>query len=735
MAKFTQNYNLEKPDKTDFYDVEVMNSNLDKIDVGLAQFDGLDGKYAKLNAQGKVVDGKGNEVVGQVTSVNGQIGDVAITLPDTAALQGQVTEIGTTVSDLSSQLAQTEQQVTELNNKKLDKNGSISVSQIDKNKGKLDQTYLSDELLQQMAGNTPINAIPADKSITNNKLADKAVDIENVSFTVNNPKNLFNGDYLYDVATFMGDGTTPWSLVSSVNGVVAVIPVVGGKVYYVKKFSVSDRFRIVGTINEPNFKNGVVDYVYYSYDGGAIVTVETQNDVNYLVIHVSSSSQTPRLQVTESDIASYQPPKLLNKSFLDVTPSPVKLLGKPNLLNFDFINKKIEVTGWLAAINNKENLLIKEQVLDISAQLDAGNPNRSMALLVDTNGILSYMIQDEYNPNTHSDKFLIGSFSVGLMSVSGVDSEYMINGKTISENQETWQSKKRWALGNPRIYESPTALDPSGYTTSQVLSIYDGLTSPLLTKNALGTDALGNTLYEYVVDKPSAPYIQYANETATEKAYPYQRDKIKILINSGTHGDEKGSAVGLALFIKDLLANTTSEELRFIRDNATLKIIPVLNPSGFNANTRNNHNNINLNRDFVDFSQKETQIAKAWVENNKDAIALLDYHNTVGAVSLWTPPNDTEYHELCFNLLSNLEHIWSQRLQVSPPYGALYTEDVPTNMAAYGRREGFFSTTVEASRHSSATKGTPAFTFDDLAVQMANEVLGNLIISLIKRVS
>ena len=42
---------------------------------------------------------------------------------------------------------------------------------IDKNKGLLDQTYLSDELLSQIAGGAPINATPADYSITAQKFA------------------------------------------------------------------------------------------------------------------------------------------------------------------------------------------------------------------------------------------------------------------------------------------------------------------------------------------------------------------------------------------------------------------------------------------------------------------------------------------------------------------------------------------------------------------------------------
>ena len=44
--------------------------------------------------------------------------------------------------------------------------GNLSVNMINKNLGKLDQTFMTDEFLQQMAGDTPINAMPADGSIT-----------------------------------------------------------------------------------------------------------------------------------------------------------------------------------------------------------------------------------------------------------------------------------------------------------------------------------------------------------------------------------------------------------------------------------------------------------------------------------------------------------------------------------------------------------------------------------------
>lgn len=47
----------------------------------------------------------------------------------------------------------------------------ISVYQINKNKGLIDETYLSDELKQQMVGNTPIHSVPARDSVTLDRTA------------------------------------------------------------------------------------------------------------------------------------------------------------------------------------------------------------------------------------------------------------------------------------------------------------------------------------------------------------------------------------------------------------------------------------------------------------------------------------------------------------------------------------------------------------------------------------
>ena len=295
--------------------------------------------------------------------------------------------------------------------------------------------------------------------------------------------------------------------------------------------------------------------------------------------------------------------------------------------------------------------------------------------------------------------------------------------------------KRKWALGNPGIYESPVAINPFGYNTSQVIAMMDEtLTSGMVNKKELGIDELGNSIFEYVYDKPIPLYRESVGGAPSEiKPYPHSREKAKILINSGTHGDEKGSPVGLALFLQELVSNSISEELRFIRDNAILKVIPILNPSGFDSDARVNHNSVDLNRDFINLSQVETLTAKSWIDANSDALGVLDVHNTVGAISLWDYIGMIDNHELCINLLNNLEHIWEPRLSLNPPYGSIYAFDAESTMNAYVTSKKMYGTTIEFSRNSDSTNGVFNSNYDALAVQMGKELLVNLIINLIKR--
>ena len=69
--------------------------------------------------------------------------------------------------------------------------GEITIDDLDKNNFKIDQTMVTNELLQQIAGTADINAVPADNSLTTRQYVDKSVTPEKTDF-FNISKNKFN---------------------------------------------------------------------------------------------------------------------------------------------------------------------------------------------------------------------------------------------------------------------------------------------------------------------------------------------------------------------------------------------------------------------------------------------------------------------------------------------------------------------------------------------------------------
>lgn len=72
----------------------------------------------------------------------------------------------------------------------------LSVGDINYNLGKIQLGHLSEEVIQAIAGDANVNAVPADNSITTNKYANKSVTREKLSGPFSSGKRLFNADNL-----------------------------------------------------------------------------------------------------------------------------------------------------------------------------------------------------------------------------------------------------------------------------------------------------------------------------------------------------------------------------------------------------------------------------------------------------------------------------------------------------------------------------------------------------------
>ncbi|MFT4938443.1 MAG: hypothetical protein ACI88A_001470 [Paraglaciecola sp.] len=115
-----------------------------------------------------------------------------------------------------------------------------------------------------------------------------------------------------------------------------------------------------------------------------------------------------------------------------------------------------------------------------------------------------------------------------------------------------------------------------------------------------------------------------------------------LIILGRQHPPEVTGAMALLLFVDELLLNSPLNQQFLKRFN--LLVIPLLNPDGVAAgNWRHNANGIDLNRDWVYFSQKETQLVKTKLDeitsNGGKIVFAIDFHSTWNDV-FYTMPTD-----------------------------------------------------------------------------------------------
>lgn len=114
-----------------------------------------------------------------------------------------------------------------------------------------------------------------------------------------------------------------------------------------------------------------------------------------------------------------------------------------------------------------------------------------------------------------------------------------------------------------------------------------------------------NESIEPVITKYSFNIAGYSVNNLPVYSLMYGNGDIKILLWSQMHGNESTSTK--ALFdLLSFLENYGKE----LKSKISLKIIPILNPDGAKNYTRENFNNIDLNRDAQNLTQPESKILR-----------------------------------------------------------------------------------------------------------------------------
>lgn len=216
--------------------------------------------------------------------------------------------------------------------------------------------------------------------------------------------------------------------------------------------------------------------------------------------------------------------------------------------------------------------------------------------------------------------------------------------------------------------------------TKYIYGLYDALMAQYpgnVQKNEVHNDDCTFTNYEYVISAG-----EYTNEALYADKYGKDEHikKPKYLILSGIHGTERNAVLSAYRFIHDVLNGHNIPQS--FKEGAIIHIMPVGTPSAIDAFTRENENEVDINRDFdAGMPDKETQAIKNWLSANSDADLYVDLHNN-GAVQeiaaiLGKSDDDTTdmLKKIALKGVDRIIPFWKETIGFNQVEGAYFADD------------------------------------------------------------
>ena len=568
-------------------------------------------------------------------------------------------------ANLKARLDKEKNEVTTQLAQKTDK-GNVSVFDINKNLGKFDQTYMTEEFVAQIAGTANINATPPNVGITTKKLSRKSVTVDKTDFMRVISDNLFDKNNVLQGNTI--DTTTGEPSTSAGNNLSMFIPIQGGQSYTYL---------------------GVTRVAFYSHD---YTFLSTQLKADALKITIISPSDAAFVRVIVNDrylnsaqfnigtvLATYDEYKIsidsiqikgeslvdlsLRHTDMDFMSLSSNVFNKYDFLsdtNFDNTTGALltsvghRLSGFIPVDELQtyiSNFAIKVACYDknkiyLGYKYPAGGIPQT-ATFTTTTGVkyirISYNAFLNFEPQLNIGNQLL-SYEDYYVVVEGIKIENKAPTETIFKNEDMFVVEGV----TEGVYSSPTMPDMSttlgGMQSTELINLYDGLVTnhpEYVTKSILGADSLGENIYRYDFKPLDVP----TNADNTPK----------MIIISGIHGSEKAGVYALYLSLKEIASNWhTSDLLETLRWNTHLIVIPLVNNYGFNNYTRKNENGVDLARNFptdwvynsdttsstyggeTPLSEQGAILVNQIMNENQDAIYFTSFHN-------FTTPPENEY--------------------------------------------------------------------------------------------
>lgn len=310
---------------------------------------------------------------------------------------------------------------------------NLSPIMLNPNLGKLTQVHMSDELLAQIAGNAPINAVPADGTITTQRIAEKAITTDKTDF-ISGPTNLFDKSKI-----------TPNKNIIEINGdlldiagynVSDFIPVSSGKHYWlgtVRKIATFDKNKSV------RFNQGYdvsprapFDFVA-DFDGFIRFSLHNE-DLDSFVASVGDK------RLSLSDLTYQLAPKIVVKNTSLMSDDGIVAIKSGDLFKIkykynDTINEMVEFSPL--GINNiiHPKKISRETANELTTALDGLTTH----YVIDTDWVSPYKGIIADNGTTSFTGTVGGNHGTagagGFATARPVSANFYVDGKLVTDNQ------------------------------------------------------------------------------------------------------------------------------------------------------------------------------------------------------------------------------------------------------------------------------------------------------------
>ena len=546
------------------------------------------------------------------------------------------------------------------------KKGSITTADIDKNNFSVDQTMISDSLRQIITGNAPINAVPANNSLTTEKY---------VNESVTKAKRTIGGEF----ATVIFKGEIPnLNLKSGERGVELKsdfrvfdskqnIDISGNKKV---GFAAGDNSLLL--INVKTHEMRCINGMYtHLIDDDEVVMMNIQfTSPSQLAVQQVRATFDYTINGETSIKAESIGNRELKKSAVSI--ANTDFIEVPNYFNKNDVEIGKSVASTTGEISSIANQSLSNKI-KITGEVDLYLQYISVIVCYDENdnylsGWLPSSTSTKYKTNKNTDYIRLSvrndRVDIAMVYEGTTEKPYeSFNIKLLGNDLLT--SKDNYVRFIPEDFNADfvapnyqyqqMTLEEYNIAFQDLVNGNDELTSEVLGKDATGT-------YDVIKYKWKPPtYKNTQTNLATSRP---EIKKPKIVFVSNVHGFEKPAAYSTYYMIKSMCEDWRSNNaIDYLRHNVELEFIAIANPWGFVNDTYKNGRDVNIQVNFPVYWMKQEQTSSVYggeeplsepeanyiadmVSNNSDALFFTDVHASSGNGFYMISPSGRGYNQL-----------------------------------------------------------------------------------------